>query len=69
MPKVLNFHNLWSPGSDYGFPDYLLVNVEKHRTLFVEFKGTGGTVTAEQASWLLDLMDAGEKTSAAGGHL
>ena len=53
-----HFHNLWSPGSDYGFPDYVLVNPEKQRILFVEIKGTRGMITAEQAYWLEDLMEA-----------
>jgi hypothetical protein len=44
-----------------GWPDLVLVRVRDRRVLFVELKGTGGTLAPEQKAVLEELADAGQE--------
>ena len=42
-----------------GFPDWVLINVDQRRIIFVELKGFGGIASAEQRDFLRAINDAG----------
>ena len=54
-----HYHNLYSPGSDSGFPDLVILNIDQKRIAYVEVKGDGGNLSAEQVAWIEDLREAG----------
>ena len=53
------YHTRDSRGSGRGFPDWVLVNREQRRLLFVELKGWAGKASDEQRAWLGDLDAVG----------
>lgn len=56
----LAYHTRDSRKSAPGFPDLVLVNAARRRTLFVELKAMTGTVSLDQATWLHHLAAAGQ---------
>jgi hypothetical protein len=55
-----HFHNLYSIGSDRGWPDLVLVH-PKRGVIYAELKSEIGVLRLEQQQWLLDLDQAGQK--------
>lgn len=55
----LTYHTHDSRRSPAGFPDLVLVNPARRRTLWVELKAMKGHVTRAQAAWLYALAEAG----------
>jgi len=55
----MHYHTHDARRSPYGFPDLVLVNPPRRRTLFVELKSMKGHVTQAQAEWLTGLASAG----------
>lgn len=51
------FHNLYSPGSDPGFPDLIVVGFGEIRAY--ELKGPKGRVSDRQLDWIRELNAAG----------
>ena len=49
------YHTRNSKGSDYGFPDIVLVHAKKQRLIFAELKAEGKEPTEDQQEWLDDL--------------
>jgi hypothetical protein len=55
----LVYHTHDSRRSAEGFPDLVLVNAHRRRTLFVELKAMRGHVSDAQRRWLQGLAEAG----------
>ncbi len=56
------YHTHDSRRSPAGFPDLVLVNVRRGRTIFAELKTDRGKVSAAQQQWLDDLDAASQET-------
>lgn len=54
-----HYHPLYSPGSDRGWPDLVLVSARQRCVIWAELKGAHGVVSADQQAWLDDLRAAG----------
>ena len=57
----LVYHTHDSRRSDPGFPDLVLVNMEKKRLVFAELKREKGKILAEQQLWIDTLREAGQE--------
>lgn len=57
--KYLHYHTHNSQRSVAGFPDLVLVNPARRRTLFVELKAMTGRLSQAQSEWLVALAEAG----------
>ena len=55
----MHYHTHDARRSPKGFPDLVLVNAPRRRTLYVELKSQKGHVTRAQAEWLHALAQAG----------
>lgn len=55
------YHTWRSIHSPAGFPDCVLVSVERQRIIFAELKSEAGQPTPEQYEWLVELTEAGCK--------
>lgn len=53
------YHTRDSRGSEPGWPDLVLANLQQRRVVFAELKAPGGSTTPEQDEWLAVLRAAG----------
>lgn len=50
--SYMTYHTYNSQRSDFGWPDLVCANEDKHRVLFIECKSDAGKPSDEQLAWL-----------------